>query len=80
MIQLPEDKATLTQMTDQSFRSNSADRVVDQMIHILDVQGVPDSSVLSTERCCEAFSRLGATCRESQYRWLKRKCERKRPM
>ena len=41
MIQLPEDKATLTQMTDQSFRSNSPDRVVDQMVHILDVQGVP---------------------------------------
>ncbi|MFO0922159.1 MAG: bifunctional proline dehydrogenase/L-glutamate gamma-semialdehyde dehydrogenase [Pirellulales bacterium] len=41
MIQLPQDKATLTQMTDQSFRSNSPDRVVDQMVHILDVQGVP---------------------------------------
>ncbi len=41
MIQHPEDKSTLTQMTDQGFRSNSADRVVDQMVHILDVQGVP---------------------------------------
>lgn len=41
MIQMPQDKATLTQMTDQSFRSNSPDRVVDQMVHILDVQGVP---------------------------------------
>lgn len=41
MIQHPSDKATLTQMTDQSFRSQSAWRVVDQMVHILDVQGVP---------------------------------------
>lgn len=41
MIQHPEDKATLTQMTDQGFRSDSPDRVVDQMVHILDVQGVP---------------------------------------
>jgi RHH-type transcriptional regulator, proline utilization regulon repressor / proline dehydrogenase / delta 1-pyrroline-5-carboxylate dehydrogenase len=41
MIQHPQDKATLMQMTDQGFRSNSPDRVVDQMVHILDVQGVP---------------------------------------
>ncbi len=41
MIQHPQDKATLMQMTDQGFRSNSADRIVDQMVHILDVQGVP---------------------------------------
>lgn len=41
MIQHPEDKATLTQMTDQAFRSASADRAVDQLVHILDVQGVP---------------------------------------
>ena len=30
MIQHPQDKATLTQMTDQSFRSNSPGRVVNQ--------------------------------------------------
>ena len=41
MIQHPQDKATMMQMTDQGFRSNSPDRVVDQMVHILDVQGVP---------------------------------------
>jgi RHH-type proline utilization regulon transcriptional repressor/proline dehydrogenase/delta 1-pyrroline-5-carboxylate dehydrogenase len=41
MIQMPEDKATLTQMTDQGFRSSSPGRAVDQMTHILDVQGVP---------------------------------------
>ncbi len=41
MIQNPEDKVTLTQMTDQAFRAHSPTRVVDQMVHILDVQGIP---------------------------------------
>jgi RHH-type proline utilization regulon transcriptional repressor/proline dehydrogenase/delta 1-pyrroline-5-carboxylate dehydrogenase len=41
MIQHPEDKATLTQLTDQGFRSQTPDRAVDQLIHILDVQGIP---------------------------------------
>jgi RHH-type transcriptional regulator, proline utilization regulon repressor / proline dehydrogenase / delta 1-pyrroline-5-carboxylate dehydrogenase len=41
MIQHPQDKATLTQMTDQAFRSETAARAVDQLVHILDVQGIP---------------------------------------
>ncbi len=41
MIQHPEDKATLVQMTDQAFRSTRARRSADQLTHILDVQGVP---------------------------------------
>ena len=41
MLQHPGDKATLAQMTDQSFRASTPHRVVDQFIHILDVQGVP---------------------------------------
>ena len=41
MLQHPEDKATLTQITDQSFRSMLPGRVVDQLVHILDMQGVP---------------------------------------
>ncbi len=41
MIQNPADKATLMQMTDQTFRSTTAARSADQFIHILDVQGVP---------------------------------------
>ena len=41
MLQHPQDKATLTQMTDQGFRSRNPDRAVDQLIHILDVQGIP---------------------------------------
>ncbi|MDA7949896.1 MAG: bifunctional proline dehydrogenase/L-glutamate gamma-semialdehyde dehydrogenase [Pirellulaceae bacterium] len=41
MIQNPEDKVTLTKLTDQAFRSNSPHRSVEQMIYILDVQGIP---------------------------------------
>ena len=41
MIQHPDDKATLVQMTDQAFRSSAARRSADQLTHILDVQGVP---------------------------------------
>jgi len=41
MMENPEDKATLTQMTDQAFRSTRARRAADQLTHILDIQGVP---------------------------------------
>lgn len=41
MLQHPEDKVTLTHLTDQGFRSHNPDRAVDQLIHILDVQGIP---------------------------------------
>ncbi len=41
MIQNPHDKATLTQLTDQAFRSETPFRAADQLIHILDAQGVP---------------------------------------
>ncbi|MGI9456327.1 MAG: proline dehydrogenase family protein [Aeoliella sp.] len=41
MIQSPRDKATLTQITDQTFRSHESQRSADQFIHILDAQGIP---------------------------------------
>ena len=41
LIQNPDDKCILTQITDQSFRSHEASRAADQLIHILDVQGIP---------------------------------------
>ncbi len=41
MLQNPGDKATLVEMTDQAFRSHTASRAADQLIHVLDVQGVP---------------------------------------
>ncbi len=41
MIQSPKDKITMIQMTDQAFRARTPNRAVDQLVHILDVQGVP---------------------------------------
>ncbi|MEM7235584.1 MAG: proline dehydrogenase family protein, partial [Planctomycetota bacterium] len=41
MIQNPSDKATLTALTDQAFRSEAVARAANQLVHILDAQGVP---------------------------------------
>ncbi|MEO8352208.1 MAG: bifunctional proline dehydrogenase/L-glutamate gamma-semialdehyde dehydrogenase, partial [Chthoniobacteraceae bacterium] len=41
MLQSPEDKITLIELTDQAFRAQRAARVAEQFTHILDVQGVP---------------------------------------
>ncbi|MBN2474810.1 MAG: proline dehydrogenase family protein [Pirellulales bacterium] len=41
MMQRPEDKTTLMQITDQAFRAKSPYRVADQLTHVLDLQGVP---------------------------------------
>ena len=41
MMQHPEDKSTLMQITDQAFRARSPYRVADQLTHVLDVQGIP---------------------------------------
>ncbi len=41
MLQSPEDKITLIELTDQAFRAHRAARVAEQFTHILDVQGVP---------------------------------------
>ena len=41
MMATESDKATLIQMTDQAFRTEQARRAAEQIIHILDVQGIP---------------------------------------
>ncbi len=41
MMNEPSGRATLMQLTDQAFRSSRPERVADQLIHILDVQGIP---------------------------------------
>src|SRR5271169_2249228 len=41
MLHVPEDKATLVQLTDRAFRAHAPARVAEQFTHILDVQGVP---------------------------------------
>ena len=41
LISNPSDRATLVKMTDQAFRTQLPERTVDQLIYILDAQGVP---------------------------------------
>lgn len=41
MINHAGDKATLVEMTDQAFRTHTPARVADQLVHLLDIQGVP---------------------------------------
>lgn len=41
MMQNPGDKATLVSLTDQAFRSEVWGRAADQLVHVLDAQGVP---------------------------------------
>jgi RHH-type proline utilization regulon transcriptional repressor/proline dehydrogenase/delta 1-pyrroline-5-carboxylate dehydrogenase len=41
MLQTPEDKIILVELTDRAFRAKQAARVAEQFTHILDVQGVP---------------------------------------
>ena len=59
MLQHPEDKSTLTQITDQSFRSTLPGRVVDQMVHILDVQGVPRFFSVFDQALLKGFQSFG---------------------
>ncbi|MEE3370375.1 MAG: bifunctional proline dehydrogenase/L-glutamate gamma-semialdehyde dehydrogenase [Planctomycetota bacterium] len=41
LISNPGDRATLVKLTDQAFRTRLPERTVDQLIYILDAQGVP---------------------------------------
>jgi RHH-type proline utilization regulon transcriptional repressor/proline dehydrogenase/delta 1-pyrroline-5-carboxylate dehydrogenase len=60
MIQSPQDKATLTQLTDQAFRSQLPHRAADQLIHILDVQGVPRFFSALDRTLLKGFQSFGA--------------------
>ena len=60
MIQSPGDKAILMQLTDQAFRSRLPHRAADQMIHILDVQGVPRFFSTLDRTLLKGFQSFGA--------------------
>jgi RHH-type proline utilization regulon transcriptional repressor/proline dehydrogenase/delta 1-pyrroline-5-carboxylate dehydrogenase len=60
MIHSPGDKATLMQMTDQAFRSQRAGRAADQLVHILDVQGVPRFFSTLDRTLLKGFQSFGA--------------------
>ena len=60
MIQSPQDKATLMQLTDQAFRAQLPHRAADQLIHILDVQGVPRFFSALDRTLLKGFQSFGA--------------------
>jgi RHH-type proline utilization regulon transcriptional repressor/proline dehydrogenase/delta 1-pyrroline-5-carboxylate dehydrogenase len=60
MMQHPEDKTTLMQITDQTFRSDRAIRAADQLVHILDIQGVPRFFSLMDRTMLRGFQSFGS--------------------
>src|SRR5688500_15663245 len=60
MIQSPSDKATLIEITDQAFRASRSGRAADQLIHILDVQGVPRFFSAIERTMLRGFQSFGA--------------------
>jgi RHH-type proline utilization regulon transcriptional repressor/proline dehydrogenase/delta 1-pyrroline-5-carboxylate dehydrogenase len=60
MIQSPSDKATLVEITDQAFRARRANRAADQLVHILDVQGVPRFFSALDRTLLRGFQSFGA--------------------
>jgi RHH-type proline utilization regulon transcriptional repressor/proline dehydrogenase/delta 1-pyrroline-5-carboxylate dehydrogenase len=60
MIHSPTDKATLVELTDQAFRSRLPHRAADQLIHILDVQGVPRFFSTLDRTLLKGFQSFGA--------------------
>jgi RHH-type proline utilization regulon transcriptional repressor/proline dehydrogenase/delta 1-pyrroline-5-carboxylate dehydrogenase len=60
MIRSPSDKATLVELTDQAFRSRLPHRAADQLIHILDVQGVPRFFSTLDRTLLKGFQSFGA--------------------
>ncbi|MEA3277854.1 MAG: bifunctional proline dehydrogenase/L-glutamate gamma-semialdehyde dehydrogenase [Pseudomonadota bacterium] len=60
MMLHPHDKATLIQMTDQALRSRRAVRAADQLIHILDVQGVPRFFTPLDQALLKGFQSFGS--------------------
>ncbi len=60
MIHSPEDKSTLMQLTDQAFRSGQPRRAADQLVHLLDVQGVPRFFSTLDRTLLKGFQSFGA--------------------
>ena len=60
MMHHPQDKVTLTELTDQAFRSHSPVRAVDQLVHILDVQGIPRFFTPMDRALLRGFQSFGA--------------------
>jgi RHH-type proline utilization regulon transcriptional repressor/proline dehydrogenase/delta 1-pyrroline-5-carboxylate dehydrogenase len=59
MMNNPGDKATLMKLTDQAFRSAAPRRAADQLVHILDVQGVPRFFSMMDRAMLKGFQSFG---------------------
>jgi RHH-type proline utilization regulon transcriptional repressor/proline dehydrogenase/delta 1-pyrroline-5-carboxylate dehydrogenase len=59
LIQHPEDKATLVEMTDQAFRAHDPARIADQLSHVLVTRGIPRSFGPLDRAMLAAFRSLG---------------------
>ena len=60
IMRSPHDKATLVQMTDQALRPRRAARAVDQLVHILDVQGIPRFFSMLDQALLKGFQSFGS--------------------
>jgi len=60
LIQSPSDRATLVQMTDQAFRARLPHRAADQLLHLLDVQGIPRFFTALERSLLRGFQSFGA--------------------
>jgi RHH-type proline utilization regulon transcriptional repressor/proline dehydrogenase/delta 1-pyrroline-5-carboxylate dehydrogenase len=56
----PHDKATLVQITDQALRARRPMRAVEQLIHILDVQGIPRFFTWLDQALLKGFQSFGS--------------------
>ncbi len=59
MMENPRDKSTMMQLTDQTFRSKTPQRAADQLIHILDVQGIPRFFTVFDRAMLKGFQSFG---------------------
>ena len=60
MMEGSQDRTTLMQLTDQAFRALKPRRVADQLVHILDVQGIPRFFSLLDRAMLKGFQSFGA--------------------
>ncbi|HND55075.1 MAG TPA: hypothetical protein PLV92_21825, partial [Pirellulaceae bacterium] len=60
LLQSPDDKNTVVQLTDQAFRCRAASRTAEHLTHILDVQGIPRFFTALDKALLRGFRTFGA--------------------
>ncbi|TYT73671.1 proline dehydrogenase family protein [Desulfobotulus mexicanus] len=59
LLNRPEDKVTLTKLIDRSFRSSDFSKVAEQVVHILESDGIPRFFSFQEKILAQIFSRAG---------------------